>query len=152
MVYVLVGLPGSGKTTWAKNVQANLKAAIVSRDMVRFSIYGLEFDRHYEDKVNQIFWSIYLTLLDLKEEIIIIDCTNLRKQTRLSLINAAHQRGFKVIAVVFDIDSEICWQRKHSTGSAMKYEEFQIMAKAYEPVSQEEGFEEIIRADNLGKE
>ena len=148
MVYILVGLPGSGKTTWAKNVQAKLKAAIVSRDMVRFSIYGLEFDRDYEDKVNRIFWSIYLTLLDLKEKIIIIDCTNLRKQTRLSLLKAAHQRQRKVVAVIFDIAPEICWQRKHSTESAMKYEEFQVLAKVYEPVNQEEGFEEIIKVSN----
>jgi len=56
-LYILCGLPGSGKSTWAKQKKESddHKTVIVNRDSIRTMIHGVyKYDKEYEDYVRQM--------------------------------------------------------------------------------------------------
>lgn len=57
-VYVLVGIPGSGKSTWAATEAPHRNAVIVSRDAIRAMLTGsdkkMAGDAEFEELVTQI--------------------------------------------------------------------------------------------------
>ena len=50
MIYLMCGLPGSGKSTWARGNFEKLHAVIVSRDTLRVMLYGGVYEYHLEDE------------------------------------------------------------------------------------------------------
>lgn len=57
-LYLMCGIPGSGKSTFLKNKIRNNNSVIISRDAIRFSIVkpNEEYFSH-EDEVLEIFWN-----------------------------------------------------------------------------------------------
>jgi len=143
MIFVLVGLPGAGKTEWAKKKQEETGAVIISRDDIRRCVYGIEFDIDNEGGVNLMFWALYRAALQAEIDII-VDCTNLVRHVRKRLVNLAAVRGHESTAVVFDVDPEEAWKRKKAMGTSMSREAFDRLAATYELVSPSEGFDEIV--------
>lgn len=145
MVYVLVGLPGASKTSWAKKKQRETGVAIISRDDICRSVYGTEFDLDNEGGVNLMFWALYRAALQAERDII-VDCANLVSHVRIRLINlaVAYEYENKVTAVVFNITPNEAWKRKKLTGSKIYYKDFDRLVNSYEPVEKDEGFSEII--------
>ena len=86
-LYVLIGAPGSGKSTFAKEY---LKDAVyVSRDIIRFAI--LRDGEDYFSKEDQVYreyiWKIYNTLQNEKKDVI-ADATHLNHYSRAKLFDA----------------------------------------------------------------
>ena len=143
MIFVLVGLPGVGKTEWAKKKQEETGAMIISRDDIRYCVFGNEFDIDNEGGVNLMFWALYRAALQSGRDVI-VDCTNLVRHVRKRLIELAAYKWRKPTAVVFDFDPPLAWARKSATGTLMSREAFDRLAETYEPVGDDEGFTEIV--------
>jgi len=132
MVYLTVGLPGSGKTTWARNFQARNGALIVSKDAIRH-MYGVEFDWDLEPQVSRLFWALLHEALRTYGNII-VDNTNLTREVRSKIIRAARDAGHRTEIHEFRGDPDASWRRKRATGSAMQVEDFDRLLKSYDPV------------------
>lgn len=92
------GLPGSGKTTWARAYQRSSLTEIflVSKDDLRFMLYqNIAFSSFKEDLVNEIEERIILSVLSKDRDVIVHD-TNLN----IKRINTFERIGLEVGAEV----------------------------------------------------
>lgn len=99
-VYLLCGIIGSGKSTWAKKKAIEDNIIIVNRDSIRKMIKGeYIFDLKYEAFIRSACYDIVTTAIDYGFNII-IDETNITKIKRkewLDLIDiAAQDRGIEI--------------------------------------------------------
>lgn len=108
-VYILIGLPGSGKTTWASKKCFNEEnTIIVSRDALRSMIKANKyvFDKKYESLICQINDDAFYTALRGEFDII-LDETNISMIRRKSLVSIIKEYDFfyknktKIVYVMF---------------------------------------------------
>lgn len=98
-VFLTVGIPASGKTTWAKQqALINDNVVIVSRDDIRES-HGWRsgFDENRVTKIQRA--QIEIALLN-GHDVIVAD-TNITKKLRENLIKFCHEHGADVKLVIF---------------------------------------------------
>ena len=152
---VLVGLAGSGKTTFCEN---HPEWAVVSKDHIRRMIFHRDFDLPYEGAVDRIFATVLVEAVDSPAEVICVDNTNLTREERRSLIEVARLSGREPIAYVMPLPSlETLYSRKQAQLQelASEHPEIQVggfekeryerIYRSYEPVSDDEEFVRVIR-------
>ncbi len=114
---LLVGIPGSGKSTWARDfVRANPRYRIVSTDAIRARCYG---DEGIQGDWLQLWRQVIIQWQQGIEAIqrgdlegIIYDATNARRRHRREAIAAARQAGFTSITLVwFDVPLTVALER-----------------------------------------
>lgn len=130
-LYILCGLPGCGKSTWAQNkLKENYDKPdpiwdYVSRDQVRFSIVKEEED--YFSKEKQVFYEYIKRIVDSLENNYVLntiaDATHLNEVSRDKLINSIKKMrptlNFDIVMVYFDIPIEVCqFRNAKRTGRA----------------------------------
>ena len=96
-VYIMVGIPGSGKTTFAKKLQ---NVSYLGTDDIRKELYGKELTLRGHGKVHGILHERILQELNSKKDIV-IDCMNIRKTQRKKLLELL-SRDEQVVAVHMD--------------------------------------------------
>lgn len=117
---LMVGIPGSGKSTFAKHVQKywfkhNHTCEIISRDKIRFSLLaeGEDYFSH-EDEVWSNFVKEAISSLE-KNDITILDATHINAYSRKKIINAIKQKyqgqSFDTVAIVMDESLITCLDR-----------------------------------------
>lgn len=110
-MYVLIGLPGSGKSTWAQANAARLGAAVVASDEIRNEMEA------QGQAVNSRSPVVYARVADRvaehldQDRSIIVDATHVRSQWRAGVVAAARQRGARCIGVWFDLPVAVCLRR-----------------------------------------
>ena len=98
---VLVGMPGSGKTTFAKNVLEDEDVVIISSDEIRLRLTGDESDQSQNDEVFRIYYrEIRNYLLDGRN--VVADSTNLRRQDRERLRQIAKDAASETHLIIFN--------------------------------------------------
>ena len=103
--YLMVGLPASGKSTYATKLLRQGQAAIVCPDTIR------AMNREMEDaEVFGLAYNQVRTLLSVDKDVI-FDATNTIANFRQPLIRLAHEFGAKVVAVWLDTPLHTCLQR-----------------------------------------
>lgn len=122
MVYLMVGCPGSGKSTYLKN---NVdEKQVVSRDKIRFEL--LKDGEAYfskEKAVFKIFIEKIQELIDNGEDVF-IDATHLNKASRFKTISNLDLKGAEVTAIVIKTPLDTCLARNaQRTGRALVPEE-----------------------------
>ena len=136
-VWLLSGLPGSGKSTWVKR-QLNNKPHCywASRDAVRFSM--VREDEPYFERENEVFneWirRICEALSNPMIEDIYIDATHLNDRSRNKTLSRLPKENIREITnVVFAIPIETCLERnRQRTGRAVVPDEVILnMAKSF---------------------
>lgn len=111
-LYLMIGCPGSGKSTFAKKYIQNAK--YISRDEIRFSL--LTDDEEYfaqEDQVYREFaWKIYDALQNQKIDVI-ADATHLNAKARSKLFKSIplNWNKVEVIAVFLHTPLDTCIAR-----------------------------------------
>lgn len=137
-VWLLSGLPGSGKSTWARQKIAENGGVWCSRDEVRFSI--VKEDEEYfshEDKVfNTWIKQINEALENPEVENVYIDATHLNDKSRNKVLNRLTKNTDieKITNVLFLTPLETCLERnKQRSGRAVVPEEvIRNMAKTFQ--------------------
>jgi predicted kinase len=152
VVYLMVGIPGSGKSTWIQEkIKETNNAVIVSTDghiekhaKSQNKAYNEVFHGYIKTATNKMVQDLNDALY--KEKNIFYDQTNLGAKTRrwkLSQIPSS----YKKIAVVFKVSDEILNEtneKRKEFGRALPDGAFAHMKDSFEDVSQDEGFDEII--------
>jgi predicted kinase len=114
-LYIAVGLPGSGKSTYAKNFIKGKDIEYLSSDSLR-AVYGKsEEDQtvtplvfgHIKRKVDEF-------LKDGKN--VLVDATSVNRRERSDYINSAKKYGAKVVAIVFKMDRQGLIDRNKKRG------------------------------------
>jgi predicted kinase len=128
---VLVGLPGSGKTSF---VRARLAGhAHVSKDLMRST----------RDRNTRQLALVAQALAGGRP--VVVDNTNLRMTDRAPLIAAAHAARAKVVGYFFDATAKDCLARNRGRDGKARVPDVAIhVARArLEPPTREEGFDSL---------
>ena len=122
-VFLMCGVPGSGKSTWARQRIGTYGGYHISRDEIRFAILdergGDYFD--YENEVIRTFVARINELLDGDEQCvdIYVDATHLTDNSRNQIMRQLHLEDAYKIAVWMKVPLEICKVRNDTrTGRA----------------------------------
>lgn len=114
IAYVMVGLPGSGKSTWAKREHPDLP--VVSRDIIRAEI-GLCNDgdkfvgtKEQEQKVTELEYQRMKEYCGKKQDFI-IDDTNIGKY-RKQLVEFLRGHNTRIVMVKMTTPLETCINRR----------------------------------------
>ncbi len=138
-LFVLVGLPGSGKSTW---LERNGKPAL-SSDALRAQLTG---DAANQDQNRLVFATmrrLVLARLEAGCAETWIDSTALTSRERRVWIRLAEMHGCPVEAVFFDTPVEVCRARNESRERKVPAEAMERMARRMVRPAIEEGFERV---------
>ena len=146
-LYITVGLPGSGKSTYVKNFIKDKEIEYLSSDSLR-AVYGKsEEDQtvtplvfgHIKRKVDEF-------LKDGKN--VLVDATSVNRKERSDYIKTAKKYDAKVVAIVFKMDRQglIDRNKKRGEQGGRVVSDFVIdkMLAKFEEPSYDEGIDVMI--------
>jgi len=156
---VLVGLPGSGKTEFSRK-QSNW--VVVSKDLIRQSIFGCSYEPEFEDAVDRIFVTALIEAAESSAEVVCVDDLNLLRNDRRSYIDLGHMTNRETVAVVMPYDpideiyqlvqfqlKQLEKKPERVRVTTFPRDRFDAMLRCYEAVRLEEGFARVLREDAL---
>jgi len=111
IVWILVGPPGSGKTTFGQTLaEEDPRIERVCPDEFQTLIGGSESNQAV---VPQAFLATKIAMKAALTEgkCVIVDATNMYRKARKDFIDIAHEYGAKVHAVVFELDKATVMER-----------------------------------------
>ena len=143
-VIMLIGIPGSGKTTYSVVLSEEYNAKVISSDKVRQTYVGID--------EKEVFPMVYkLSIEELKEgRNVILDATHITPKVRKRSFDALDEYGipYEKIAIYIDTPVEVCLKRVEKRNQDpnelfLPLEVIESYGKNIIPPTKEEGFEEI---------
>jgi predicted kinase len=149
-LYITIGIPGSGKSTWVRN---NLRVSgkiIVALDEIRKKRYGF-FPQNLNDDLESEVWkeaiSQAVSAIEAGNDAV-IDSMALTIEFRrkiFKMIAEGTDAKFNKIAIFIDTPVEVAIQRNYSRQKIVKEETILDMSRHLQEPTEAEGFQKVIR-------
>ena len=152
-LWLLIGLPGSGKSTWAENFrQSGPAIAYVSTDQIRQQLFGNEATQGSWPQVWQrVIHEWQQAVQQTRQGEIygaLYDATNAQRRGRHQVIKTARLLGFtRLIAIWLDVHLVECLRRNHGRSRQVPTAVIQTMSRQLigAPPHPSEGFDAVYR-------
>lgn len=144
---VLVGLPGSGKSTWARKNLTN--EVFVSPDEIRYNQFHVQFEKKIEPEVWKVVFALLEAHLKLGESVV-IDATNLTVSRRKRFIQLAKKLNASARAVFVNTPLSKCLKQNRQRRQFEHVSDKLIIEMAHQLVkpSKGEGFDKVLEIRN----
>jgi len=142
-LYIPIGLPGCGKTTWLAKQGIE---TIISPDIIRATVYGGYPTSGLDKELEKEVWKRAYALLPLAFETkmnVAFDATNLSRSRRAAILNKKDPE-YEAIGVYFSISIEECIKRQVGRKKGVPEDVIRKMNSRLEFPEKEEGFDLLI--------
>lgn len=136
---ILIGLPGSGKSTYLQR----LGAQPISSDLIRQLLVDDPTDQTIHSRVFMTIRYLVRHRLAIGREVTYVDATHLNIAEREPYMKLAKAYGCDVEAIFFDVPIEICQERNSRRDRVVPAEAIQTMLAKLVPPTLEEGFSKV---------
>ena len=131
-LYILIGIPACGKSTFAKRFQNEYDTSWISRDEIRFNT--IKEDEEYFSHESEVFQKFIDNIIfGLRNGLnIIADATHINMSSRRKLTYAIDKEfnNYKIVYVIFDTSFDICLARNNAREGRARVPE-QVMKNMY---------------------
>lgn len=138
-IVVLVGLPGSGKSTWLE--QRGITA--ISSDWIRRVLADDPADQTIHARVFLTMRYLLRHRLAIGRPVSYMDATHLTREERRPYIQIARWYGCDTEALYFDVPLEVCRERNLRRNRVVPEDALERMAAKLVPPQLEEGFARV---------
>lgn len=148
--YLMVGIPGSGKTTYARRYLG--RALRLSLDDLRLMITGVAYDPRYESiviGVGHAALDLMLSRARVWHHDILLDATNATVDRRRFYIRMAEQYGLPTVAVFVDCPLDVALARDRRRPDSVGEDVVRRYHSQLQPPTPEEGFAEVIHVTDF---
>lgn len=136
---LLVGLPGSGKSTYA----ATLGVPVLSSDAIRLLLADDERDQTIHSRVFATLRYLLLQRLEIGRPVTYIDATHLTRAERKPYVDIARERNAEIEAVFFNTPLDVCLERNRNRSRQVPEDVMVKMSAKLQPPTSDEGFTKI---------
>ena len=158
--YMLIGLPGSGKSTVCEELLKDIPDIVVVSTDEYIEKYAKERGKKYEEVYREVgedaqkWMNVRIRQLMNEKKNFIWDQTNVFKSARKKKISMLEQNKYEVVAVALYLSEEELGKRLSNRvaqgGKKISYKIIQDMKEAYELPTYDEKFKEIYLIGDTG--
>jgi len=138
-IIILVGLPGSGKSTYLER----LGVTALSSDLIRQLLADDATDQTIHGRVFNTLRYLVRQRLAIGRQVTYVDATHLTPDERRPYIKIAQAYGCAAEALFFDVPLEVCLDRNRGRARVVPEEAMRAMSGKLVPPSVSEGFSRV---------
>ena len=138
-IVILVGLPGSGKSTHLER----LGVTALSSDAIRLLLADDATDQTIHGRVFSTLRYLVRQRLAIGRPATYVDATHLTPKERRPYIKIAQKFGCQIEALFFDVPLDVCLERNRVRTRVVPEDTMRMMAAKLVPPSVDEGFSRV---------